>query len=100
MLDPDAKCGHCSGDGIPIKMLGLWPACAKCLGDARREPVTPIRERIEGIARDAGVTGDIWSMSLLEFASAVAESRCLKLGLIKARGVDVTMQVVGNEVGR
>lgn len=106
LLDSDSCCGYC-GEGTPVKMVGLWPACPGCANLAhQRDRIAaqlgggPTREMMERIARDAGVTGDIWSLTLQDFVTRVLEARCMKLGLIKARNVDVTMQVVANEVGR
>lgn len=102
LLDPDGRCGHCDGDGMPVKMLGLYPACIACLNRHHLvQRATPtVRAQLEAMAAEAGVTGDIWSLTVTEFVSKVLEARCLKLGLVKARGVDVAAQVVGNEVGR
>lgn len=127
LLDPDGICGYC-GEGTPLKMVGNWPACGRCL-DAFREGgvlgrdtsqgfvayrlvaqarALTTKERIEALARDAGVTGDIWHLSLADFANAIAEARCTKLGLRKADPETTARQyeelrarnVVANEGGR
>lgn len=105
LIDPNGCCGYC-GEGEPIKMVGNWPTCMPCLeafreagmltrASGRGQPwllksprslvaqarALTTKERLEAIACEAGVTGDIWHLSLADFATAVAEARCLKLGL-------------------